>query len=108
MVFNCFLADIFSHFSCYQPLLREFHHVFPEENLSLDESLASSCELLAIPTNQHTIEDLVAIGDKIEQEKDRCLNVFMAFANDFCRKINDAGYWAGASRARILRLLCVC
>jgi hypothetical protein len=53
------------------------------------------CEFLAVPTNQHAVEDLVAIGDKIEQEKDRCLNVFMEFANDFCRKLQQAGYWAG-------------
>jgi hypothetical protein len=86
-------------FSPLQPLLREFHHVFPEENLTLPADEA--CEFLAIPTNQHAVEDLVAIGDKIEQEKDRCLNVFMEFANDFCRKLQNAGYWAGAC-------VCVC
>ncbi|GAX24536.1 hypothetical protein FisN_18Lh089 [Fistulifera solaris] len=75
-----------------KPLLREFHHVFPEENLTLPAD--ETCEFLAIPTNQHAVEDLVAIGDKIEQEKDRCLNVFMEFANDFCRKLQQAGYWA--------------
>jgi hypothetical protein len=32
-------------------------------------------ELLAIPTNQQAREDLVAIGDPIEFEKDRLLNV---------------------------------
>jgi hypothetical protein len=32
-------------------------------------------ELLAIPTNQKAREDLVAIGDHIEKEKDRLLNV---------------------------------
>ena len=32
-------------------------------------------ELLAIPTNQRARQDLVAVGDHIEEEKDRLLNV---------------------------------
>jgi hypothetical protein len=32
-------------------------------------------ELLAIPTNQQARRDLVAVGDDVEQEKDRLLNV---------------------------------
>jgi hypothetical protein len=32
-------------------------------------------ELLAIPTNQRAKEDLVAVGEHIEREKDRLLNV---------------------------------
>jgi hypothetical protein len=31
--------------------------------------------LLAIPTNQRAQEDLVGVGDHVEQEKDRLLNV---------------------------------
>jgi hypothetical protein len=34
-----------------------------------------SLELLAIPTNQRARKDLVAVGDDIELEKDRLLNV---------------------------------
>ena len=32
-------------------------------------------ELLAIPTNQQARRDLVAVGDDVELEKDRLLNV---------------------------------
>ena len=76
-----------------KPLLREFSHVFNDEylkfgdNSSTMEEMAmdttgdssssslSALKLLAIPTNQKAREDLVAVGDHIEQEKDRLLNV---------------------------------
>jgi hypothetical protein len=74
--------------------LREFHHVFPEDSIPIDDS-ATTCEFLAIPSNQHAKEDLVGIGETIEQEKDRLLNVFMTFARVFCQKVVDAGHWAG-------------
>jgi hypothetical protein len=54
-----------------KPLMREFHHVFGDQYLHV----GAGGELLAIPTNQRAREDLVAIGDHIEQEKDRLLNV---------------------------------
>jgi len=54
-----------------KPLLREFHHVFQEKHLSMN----SEGVLLAIPTNQHAQCDLVAVGDHVEAEKDRLLNV---------------------------------
>ena len=72
-----------------KPLLREFQHVFGENYLSMatsssngdsmDTDLTSSSsshqlEMLAIPTNQHARHDLVAVGDEIEEEKDRLLN----------------------------------
>lgn len=55
-----------------KPLMREFHHVFGDQYLHVGNG---GGELLAIPTNQHAREDLVGIGDHIEQEKDRLLNV---------------------------------
>lgn len=71
-----------------KPLMREFGHVFNDEYLkfgdnsdAMDTDMSSSNDtstslrLLAIPTNQHAKEDLVAVGDHIEQEKDRLLNV---------------------------------
>lgn len=75
-------------------LQREFHHVFPESNLPLDEIRDTNSEFLAIPTNQHAREDLVATGEKIEREKDRLLNVFIQFARNLCEKIRAAGFWA--------------
>jgi hypothetical protein len=62
-----------------KPLLREFSHVFGEKHLQhRDESMdleEDQMEILAIPTNQQAREDLVGVGENIEQEKDRLLNV---------------------------------
>ena len=60
-----------------KPLLREFQHVFGEKYLEENDSMDTSngnLELLAIPTNQQARHDLVAVGDEIEEEKDRLLN----------------------------------
>lgn len=88
-----------------KPLLREFQHVFGDHYLLKSSASASdtaglngndsdNLDLLAIPTNQRAREDLVNVGDHIEYEKDRLLNVFMAFGRDFCAKVRAAGYWA--------------
>ena len=61
-----------------KPLLREFQHVFGEVYLQAMDTNAMSddnMELLAIPTNQQARQDLVAVGEHIEAEKDRLLNV---------------------------------
>ena len=86
-----------------KPLLREFGHVFGEKYLTEDVSATDTApdttedamdedppsvpssastetqeqhlELIAIPTNQRARCDLVAVGDDVEQEKDRLLNV---------------------------------
>ena len=85
-------------------LLREFRHVFRDEYLNflpdagaMDTGAASTAGnmvLLALPTNQRAREDLVAVGDHIEAEKDRLLNVFMEFGADICQKIRARGFWA--------------
>jgi hypothetical protein len=77
-----------------RPLQREFQHVFHEKNLNIDSIQDPLAEFLAIPTNQCAKEDLVGIGDHIEEEKDRLLNVYMDFAQAICQRIRDAGYWA--------------
>lgn len=46
------------------------------------------------------------MGPEVEKEKDNKLNVFMAFASDFCRKIRAAGYWAGACCCVLLQTVC--
>jgi hypothetical protein len=86
-----------------KPLLREFYHVFADKHLDFqtnneeqqkeiehnstsnninnhDHATTFSSttttaipELLAIPTNQHARHDLVAVGEEIEEEKDRLL-----------------------------------
>lgn len=73
-------------------LIREFRHVFAEGNLP--NIADSTAEILALPTNQLALHDLVATGEAVEQEKDRLLNVFMDFAHMLCDKILRAGYWA--------------
>jgi hypothetical protein len=78
-------------------LQREFKHVFPEENLEFHNNNYRNepdCEYLAIPTNQRALMDLVVVGDAVELEKDRLLNVFMTFARGLCDSIRAAGYWA--------------
>lgn len=115
-----------------KPLLREFGHVFNDEYLKFDTSsggdvamsaaaAGSSSRLLAIPTNQRAREDLVAVGDHIEEEKDRLLNVvsvhniicdilkffsltgvdeihdlwqFLAFGKYVCEQLRSKGFWA--------------
>ena len=83
-----------------KPLLREFRHVFQDEYLKRPEinvPIATAGEemvLIAIPTNQRAREDLVAVGDHIEQEKDRLLNVFISFGREVSERIRGKGYWA--------------
>jgi len=70
-------------------LLREFRHVFRDEckNMQNNDSAPIRSEtdqtpiLLAIPTNQMARHDLVAIGDHIEAEKDRLLNVVSEYTH---------------------------
>lgn len=81
-------------------LMREFRHVFgdsylhPDQDDSGDMKVDDNRDLLAIPTNQRARQDLVAIGDEIEAEKDRLLNVFIEFGEDLASKLRDRGYWA--------------
>jgi hypothetical protein len=85
-------------------LLREFGHVFNDEYLKFGDSSGgdslpgaagnSPLTLLAIPTNQRAREDLVAIGEHIEQEKDRLLNVFLVFGKHICEQLRARGFWA--------------
>ena len=70
---------------CREAFLREMEMVLPGKNLE---------NLMCIATMQHAREDLVKIGDKIEVEKDRLLENFMAFAKAFCTLIENKGYFA--------------
>jgi len=81
-----------------KPLQREFRHVFGDSIFSStttnstesslwfsvadngttnspDIATSHAREVLAIPTNQKAREDLVAVGEHIEREKDRLLHV---------------------------------
>ena len=46
-----------------------------------------STALIAIPTMQHAREDLVKIGDNIEDEKDRLLETFMTLPKRYVRNL---------------------
>jgi hypothetical protein len=74
-------------------LQREFHHVF-ERQVTFDSLREQGAEILAILTNQHALEDLISVGDRVEKEKDRLLNVFIEFARPLCHRVSDAGFWA--------------
>eukprot|EP00525_Craspedostauros_australis_P007590 CAMPEP_0198135612 /NCGR_PEP_ID=MMETSP1442-20131203/60679_1 /TAXON_ID= /ORGANISM="Craspedostauros australis, Strain CCMP3328" /LENGTH=187 /DNA_ID=CAMNT_0043796785 /DNA_START=62 /DNA_END=625 /DNA_ORIENTATION=+ len=76
-------------------LLREFHHVFGDNFMQgVVATNTDQMELLAIPTNQQARQDLVAVGDHIEKEKDRLLNVFMGFGKQLCEALRALGFWA--------------
>lgn len=84
-----------------KPLLREFGHVFNDQYIKFGAQDASGNDtqsqqlvLLAIPTNQKAREDLVAVGEHIESEKDRLLNVFITFGKYLCDELRARGYWA--------------
>lgn len=86
-----------------KPLMREFRHVFGEkyqqdmmdsDTNMRDDDDDGGLELLAIPTNQQARQDLVSVGDEVEYEKDRLLNVFLEFGQELCERIRAMGYWA--------------
>ena len=84
-----------------KPLLREFGHVFNDQYIKFgahdagdDDTQSQHLVLLAIPTNQKAREDLVAVGEHIEREKDRLLNVFITFGKYLCDELRARGYWA--------------
>ena len=83
-----------------KPLLREFGHVFNDQYIKFgaqapdDDTQSQQLVLLAIPTNQKAREDLVAVGEHIEREKDRLLNVFITFGKYLCDELRTRGFWA--------------
>lgn len=88
--------------------MREFGHVFNDQYLRFndddehstmalgranDNGGSSGLRLLAIPTNQRAREDLVAVGDHIEEEKDRLLNV-VSEKKPFCPAVVETIEWS--------------
>ena len=51
--------------ACPRAMVRELVHVF--------QGVPSLASAVAIPTVQHAVEDLVRMGEEVEDEKDRCL-----------------------------------
>eukprot|EP00854_Cymbomonas_tetramitiformis_P005610 gene5610-6795_t len=50
--------------------------------------------MLIVPTCQNSEVDLVRVGEEIENEKDRLLEVFMEWAKAVCEILIAKGYWA--------------
>jgi hypothetical protein len=73
---------------CPRLLLRELTHVFSWDQLKPEG------DILAVPTFQHSVMDLVQVGSEVEVEKDRCLEAFMDFAKVLCVTLRAEGYWA--------------
>eukprot|EP00878_Enallax_costatus_P008273 GHUV01008649.1.p1 GENE.GHUV01008649.1~~GHUV01008649.1.p1 ORF type:complete len:175 (+),score=26.50 GHUV01008649.1:208-732(+) len=65
-------------------MAREIQHVFPDLNLA---------DMLIVPTCQQADYDLVRTGEKIDVEKDRLLERFMAWSQCICSKLQAQGYW---------------
>lgn len=73
--------------NCSKMMMREVHHIFPHLKRSHES-------VLAIPTIQKSRLDIVRMGVEIEEEKDRCLEKFMEFAERFIGLLRDEGHWA--------------
>ncbi|KAK3263999.1 hypothetical protein CYMTET_27235 [Cymbomonas tetramitiformis] len=50
--------------------------------------------MLIVPTCQNSAVDLVKVGEDVENEKDRLLEVFMEWAKAVCDILISKGYWA--------------
>ncbi|EFN59706.1 hypothetical protein CHLNCDRAFT_133264 [Chlorella variabilis] len=50
--------------------------------------------MLVIPTCQHAQMDLVQMGQRVEDEKDRLLERFVEFAKTVCERLAALGHWA--------------
>jgi hypothetical protein len=77
--------EISAH-ECRKAFLSELEHLLPGIDLTPHPH-----PMLVLPTMQHAHEDLVKVGEQIEQEKDRCLETFMQFAQDLCARLVDKG-----------------
>ena len=80
--------EISAH-ECRKAFLSELKHLLPGIVLAPNPH-----PMLVLPTMQHAHEDLVRVGEQIEQEKDRCLETFMTFARELCARLVDRGYFA--------------
>jgi hypothetical protein len=80
------MVQVSAHAVNSKSFLREVQFVFP--------SLSSTANLICIPTMQHANQDLVKIGDEIEEEKDRLLLAFFDVAEQFLQEVKSSGeYW---------------
>eukprot|EP00897_Mesotaenium_endlicherianum_P004783 jgi/Mesen1/4332/ME000022S03624 len=50
--------------------------------------------MLIVPTCQNSAVDLVKMGEVVEEEKDRLLEVFVEWAKSVCDKLQSRGFFA--------------
>jgi hypothetical protein len=63
---------------------RDLRTIFPSQEMG---------SVIALPTNQRAREDLVGVGPRIEDEKDRLLLSFMSFAAAVTTALSAKGYF---------------
>ena len=68
-------------------MMRELHHVFGETRFPLD------ARVLCVPTSQQASLQLVNWGEDAAVEKDRCLEVFIAFGAALRDALTARGHW---------------
>ena len=70
-------------------MYREIQAMFPARKAQVTKE-----NLLVVTTCQRTGPDLAGEGEEVDDEKDRCLEVFMAFAKQVAETLQEAGHWA--------------
>ena len=68
-------------------LMRELRHLFGNARFSLD------ARVLCVPTSQKACLQLVNWGEDAAVEKDRCLEVFVAFGEALRTALQARGHW---------------
>ncbi|GBF98898.1 methylmalonic aciduria and homocystinuria type D mitochondrial [Raphidocelis subcapitata] len=56
-------------------------------------AIGAAADMVVVPTCQRAECDLVNTGDKVDEEKDRLLENFVAWAVAVCGRLSSAGYW---------------
>jgi hypothetical protein len=72
-------------------------HLCPKQYRKEVQSIFAGVDLadmLIVPTCQHSGMDLVNVGDKVDGEKDRLLERFVAWSSRICEKLIATGNWA--------------
>jgi len=70
-------------------MYREIQSMFPARKDGVTKD-----NLLVVTTCQRTGPDLAGEGQEVDEEKDRCLEVFMAFGQQVAEELAAAGHWA--------------
>jgi hypothetical protein len=72
-------------------------HVCPKQHAKEVQSIFAGVDtdgMLIVPTCQQSGMDLVNVGSKVDDEKDRLLEQFVAWSSRICQKLITQGHWA--------------